>query len=329
MERTDIHRPSAIQPEDYEFVAFDFIKVETLGDCYVLKEQRDIKAAHFARTGGRYAQHEHGGSCMICGASASYTCTFYHTKTNEYIHTGHDCAQKLEMGCGDFNAFQRAITDAREAQAGKRKAKALLSDAGLSAAYDIYVADYDALPRDPKTARPERTVNEFGQTEVIPAYAGELFYEERTIRDIVGKFVKYGSINDAQMDLLRKLTERIPDRDRLNAERDAQRKAEKEAAAPCPKGRVKIEGIVVKTETKETAWGFREVMVVKASEGFVLWGSVPSGVTVAKDCKIVFVATIEPSENDPKFGFYKRPVLYMTKEEKAALKIAQQNIQLD
>lgn len=84
---------------------------------------------------------------------------------------------------------------------------------------------------------------------------------------------------------------------------------------------MKIEGTVVKTETRETAWGMREVMVVKSNEGWVCWCSVPSGVKVEKDCKIVFVATLTPSDTDPKFAFGKRPVLYMTKEEKAALKL--------
>ena len=224
------------------------------------------------------------------------------------------------------NTFRRKLDDVREAMKGKRRAQALLSDAGLSpAAYDIYATDYDALPRDPKTARAERTED----GEVFPAYAGSLYYEEQTIRDIVGKFVKYGSINDAQMELVRKLTGRIPNRDKRNAEWEAKRKAEKAAAKLCPKGRVKIEGTVVKTETKETAWGLREVMVVKSVDGFVLWGSVPANVTVEKDCKIVFVATVEPSDTDEKFGFYNRPVLYMTKEEKAALKAAQKESQLD
>jgi hypothetical protein len=110
---------------------------------------------------------------------------------------------------------------------------------------------------------------------------------------------------------------------------EAKKAADKAAAKPAPKGRVKIEGTVLKTETKETQWGFREVMTIKSDEGWIAWGSVPTNATVAKDCKIVFVATVEPSENDPKFAFFKRPVLYMTKEEKAALKAAQENINLD
>src|ERR1700675_1574120 len=45
-----------------------------------------------------------------------------------------------------------------------------------------------------------------------------------------------------------------------------------------------------------------------------------------KDGRIVFVATLTPSDNDAKFAFWKRPVLYVTKEEKATLKASQQEI---
>jgi hypothetical protein len=298
-----------------------------------LKAEREKIQAHMANTGGRYSGHEHGGNCMVCGSvNALYTMLFYHAKTNTYVRMGTECADKVYNGA-DFgmNQFKRNVLDARENQRGKSKARLLLADAGVPAAYDIYAADYDSLPRDPKTIvnRAEK-LDEFGAV-IQEAYhfAGDTFYEERTIRDIVGRLVKYGSVNEAQMNLVKQLTERIPDRDRRNAEWEAKRKAEKEAAAPCPKGRVKVEGTVLKVEERETQWGFRTVMTVKATDGFVLWGSVPSNVIVEKDCKIVFVATIEPSEQDAKFGFFKRPVLYMTPEEKKALKAAQANITLD
>jgi hypothetical protein len=320
--RTDEHRPSAIIPTDYEYVAESYIKVESLGDALCLKVQRERIAKHRTRTGGDYAKVETAGNCQVCGSvNAIYTSLFWHRPSNTYVRMGHDCADKCDMG-GSFerNTFRRALEDVRHAQAGKRKAQALLADAGLSAAWDIYMAEYDSLPRDPKTARPERKETTGGTEETFPAFAGVPYYEETTIRDIVGKFVRYGSISDAAMGLLRKLTERIPDRDKRQAEWEAKRKAEKEAAAPCPKGRVKIEGTVLKVEERETQWGFRTVMTVKSTEGFIVWCSVPSGIVVEKDCKIVFVATVTPSDNDPKFGFGKRPALYESKEEKKAKK---------
>jgi hypothetical protein len=324
--RDDIHSPKNIIPDEYQYVAEDYMKVECLGDALCLNAQRDILQAHRAQTGGKHAQVNTTGNCQVCGSvNALYTSIFYHQKSNTYVRMGHDCADKCACG-GEFerNAFRRAIQDAREAYAGKRKAQAALGDAGVPAAWDIYAADYDTLPRDPKTVvnRAEK-LDEFGYV-VQEAYhfAGDTFYEERTIRDIVGRLVKYGSVNEAQMKLVKQLTERIPDRDLRNAEWEAKRKAEKEAAAPCPKGRIKIEGTVLKVEERETQWGFRTVMTVKATEGFVLWGSVPSNATVEKDCKIVFVATVEPSEQDAKFGYYKRPILYMSPEEKKELKRA-------
>ena len=68
--------------------------------------------------------------------------------------------------------------------------------------------------------------------------------------------------------------------------------AEKAAAKPCPTGRVKVEGTVVKVETKENRahpwWPKRTVMVVKSVEGWCVWCTVPKGATVERDCKIVF-----------------------------------------
>ena len=100
-------------------------------------------------------------------------------------------------------------------------------------------------------------------------------------------------------------------------EQQAEWAAEKALAKPCPTGRVKVEGTVVKVETKENKahpwWPKRTVMVVKSVDGWLCWSSVPKGATVEKDCKIVFEVTLTPSENDPKFGFGKIPKLIKEK----------------
>jgi hypothetical protein len=205
------------------------------------------------------------------------------------------------------------VENVREAQAGKRKAQALLADAGLTPAWELYATDYMAIP--------SLITRKDADGEVIST---SLPYEETTIRDIVGKLVKYGSISDATWVLVKKLTERLPERDKRNAEYAAKRAEEKAAAKPAPTGRIKVEGTVLKVEDRETSFGMRTVMVVKADEGWTAWGSVPSNATVEKDSRIVFVATFTPSDTDNKFAFWKRPVLYMTKEEKAVLKAAQE-----
>src|SRR5882672_4280684 len=98
MARNDIHRPSQIEHLDYEFVCNEVIKMEGLGDAIFMMDERKRKAAHFARTGGKYADHEHGGNCHVCGAAAIYTVLFYHSKSNSYVRTGGDCADKLGYG---------------------------------------------------------------------------------------------------------------------------------------------------------------------------------------------------------------------------------------
>ncbi len=108
--RKDIHRPSVINPADYEFVCFEYLKVESLGDAEFLTAERERKARHMQRTGGTYSRHEHGGNCYICGAACIYTALFYHSATNVYLHTGLECAEKMELQ--DAEKFRKTVQDA-------------------------------------------------------------------------------------------------------------------------------------------------------------------------------------------------------------------------
>ncbi len=179
MARTDAHRPSAIVPADYDFVTFYYFDADpTSVNPEGIKEFR----AHMDRTGGKYSGHEHGGTCHICGAHALYTAVFYHRPTNTYIKTGLDCAEKMDMDCGDGDAFRKQIRAALEARAGKRKAEAVLEQNGLGGAWAVYNGPYSDR------------------------------FEESTITDIVEKLVKYGSISDKQMSFVGSLLNKINNR---------------------------------------------------------------------------------------------------------------------
>lgn len=291
--RIDIHRPSAIVPDDYTFVGFEHTREANQGDLgalLALQAERQIIRAHMARTGGTYSHHEHGGNCHVCGAWAIYTVLYYHQPSNSYIRTGFDCAQKLDMG-GDWergNRFRAAIQDAREAQAGKRKAQALLGDEGLSTAWDIYIADWETLPAQ----------------RILADGTRYIYQEENTIRDIVGKLVKYGSISPKQYAFIRSLLDRIARRSQILAERAAERAI----AAPCPKGRVTVKGTVIKTDERETDFGLVTKMLIKAQEGYMVWCTVPRAwETPERNASIEVTVTLEPSKDDPKFGFGSRP----------------------
>jgi len=291
--RTDRHRPSRINCDDYTFVGVEYDRTDDIGSVYFLLEERKIITAHITRTGGSYADHPHGGTCMICGASALYTAIFYCAESNEYIRTGFDCADKLEIGNNaKFRGCRAAVADARERKAGRAKAQVILDDLNLTAAWAVY----------------ESTDNR-----------GE--YEESTISDIVGKLVKWGDLSPKQGEFIRKLLAQIASR----AELQAARKIEHEEAAPCPNGRMEVEGCIIKTEWRDNAYGGRLTMTVKTGGGYLLWGTVPSTLTtknvthtdggrtwteqrgLERGDRVRFTATLEQSDRDAKFGFYKRP----------------------
>ncbi|MFZ0708717.1 MAG: hypothetical protein WAM53_01625, partial [Terrimicrobiaceae bacterium] len=163
--RTDIHRPSAIIPADYEFVACELVPGPFGAPMALLPERERIRK-HMEATGGTYSRHEHGGNCHICGSvNLIYSLLYYHAKSNSYIRMGDDCAQKLEFGgTRELNIFRKAVREEMEIAKGKGKAQRILTESGLDRAWAIF----------------ESTT------------AG---YEEGIIRDIVGKLVKYGSIS--------------------------------------------------------------------------------------------------------------------------------------
>lgn len=297
MKRTDTHRPAVIVPADYEWVAQEVAPILSLGDCLFIVTQREKIQRHMTRTGGTYASHAHGGNCMVCGnANAIYTHLFYHAASNSYVRMGERCAMKCEMSVDDaaVSAFRRQVEEARKNVAGKAKAAAVLTDAGLAGCWEIYLA--------------------------TPAETDR--WEERTIRDIVGKLVKYGSISEKQTGFLGKLLAHIT----LRTERDAVRAAEVEAAVPAPTGRVKVTGTVLTVKAEEGwAKGYAAPlkMLVKMEAGWKLWCTCPLALLEQDEVTrcagaerrkvigstVTLKVTVTPSEKDPKFAFGKRPTL--------------------
>lgn len=316
--RTDVHRPSAIVPEDYVFVALEYEKCDSMEAVYSIQHNREILKKHREATGATYSRHEHGGNCHICGAHCIYTAIFHHLPTNTYIRTGFDCAEKLDMGDERaFRGFKKSIDDARERMAGKAKAEAILVDMGLSQAWEIY--------RNAET--------------IVGTY------EVNTILDMVRNLVRYGNLSEKQVAFIGKLLHQINNRDAI----EAARKAEHEAAANCPTGKTTIRGEVISTKCEDGYYGIQLRMLVKDERGFKVFGSIPASIqsvplthrepvdasevertrnrghevkqdengdwyyewsnqrALGRGDMVEFSATCEPSRDDAKFGFYKRP----------------------
>jgi hypothetical protein len=297
MKRNDIHCPSQIDPQAYQFVAFEFIPTNTgdLGAIFFLQQQRELIREHMARTGGTYSGHEHGGNCMVCGnVLAIYTVLFYHADSNSYVRMGDICAQKVEMAYDNsaFNRFKDTINGARKAKAGKNKAMVTLMDAGFGAAWDLY---------------------EVRDTQYV-----NFKYEENTICDIVGKLVQYGSISEKQMAFIGRLLDTLKTRD----ERLAARRAKEDAAAPVPETdeRIKIVGTVVFTFYAEDAMFPGPRMIVETVDGWSVTGT-NSGAYV-KGQKLQFMARVVVSKTNSKKGYFKRPTQVEVLESVAELATA-------
>lgn len=91
--------------------------------------------------------------------------------------------------------------------------------------------------------------------------------------------------------------------------RRAKREQRDKNKTPVVTGRIPVSGVVLKTDVKTSDWGDRYVMTFLDDRGFILWGSIPDtqGIRVEKDTRLSFTATVDVSDKDEFFGFYKRP----------------------
>lgn len=315
MKRTDLHRPSAIIPEDYRMVAVDY-QGGLLGESQAFAPDRHVFREWMKRTGAKFAHIEREGwGCDICGAKCSYIARFHHIPTNTVITTGWDCAAKMEIGEPEaFKSFKKKAQGELKTARGKAKAKRLLAERGLEAAWTIFsVPDYTTLPRSTKR----------GMEDCVA-------YEESTIIDIVRKVVAWGSLSDPQAGFIASLLERIPERGARHAEQVTKRAADAAIAKPIPATteRMEVVGTILMTRMDETQFGTVEKCLIQHADGWKVWGSCPIG---GKGDVVAFMARVQVKEGDNKFGFFSRPtkarIVTASPETQAELKKAQESVE--
>lgn len=231
--RTDIHRPSAINPEDYQYVAVVLSDSQVDMDYESNAANRAAFRAHMERTGGRYSTHEHGGTCHICGALAASIAIFFHPASNTYIQTGLDCAEKLDMGDpAEFRNWRKGLKAARELQAGKNKARAIIEELGLSLAWEAAKCDH-------------------------------------IIGGLLNKLVRYGDLSEKQIGFLRILVDRYEHRDEIAAQRAAERA--KSGHVGTVGQRQAFDCVIVATPSYETQWGVTYINVLKSGDDTIIY----------------------------------------------------------
>ena len=301
--RTDIHRPSAINPDDYDFVGVEYAKIETIDDAYSLGVYRERIITHMKATGGHYSGHHHGGNCHVCGAHCIYTALFYHPATNTYIRTGFDCAEKMHVGDpAMFRAFREDVRRAIDNKAGKAKARAVLAEAGLEKVWEIYILNNAAC----YPGYDEEAMKELIAMGAVVEYSGVLGNSEemRILLDLIGKLIRYGSLSEKQIAFAGKLLDKMLRRNEIAAARAA----EHASAADCPTGKIAVEGTILSIKEVDSPYGLTTKMLIQHADGWKVWGTMPSAIRGAeRGAKVRFIATVTRSNDDSKFGFFSRP----------------------
>ena len=267
MTRTDIHRPAALITEDYEYVL--------AYDQHPEEGDRRALQAYLARTGRTFGENHSAGSCYHCGARARYVAVLLHKPTGDLIKVGEQCLDnRFTLATPAFHALRKAAQLNRERQAIKTARLAWFA---------------------------EDTQREMAYNWATEQVNAGSYGWEGTRHSFVHKINRYGSTSDKFVAMI------IRDMERT-AEREARRAAEAETARPVVTGKVQVTGEVLSVKFQDNAYGGRMVMTVRDDRGFKVWGSVPSAIdSVERGERVTFTATVEASDTDETFGFYKRP----------------------
>lgn len=264
----NVHSIKNFDPADHELIGWYYLgSSEWMADAINVGLSDEVWSKLSDITGGFSSSVK----CQHCGQPHLYGATFRYKPDGSLVFIGNVCAGKL---CGLETKAQLIR------QRLKRKAE---------------------LARE--KAEAERDARNFIE-EQEPEFADALEVDHHIIRDIKSKLFKYGSLSDAQVDLVLKIA------------REQQEKAEELADAPAiEEGRREITGTIVSCKEKQTPWGDQLKMLVEDDDGNRYYGSAPKALqkhisTDPSDLKgkdVSFTGSVEPSNDDEHFGFFKRP----------------------
>lgn len=213
--------------------------------------------------------------CQHCGTRHKYGAAFRHKPTEEIIFIGNICAGELWGLENKAQLMKRRLEKRATKEREKRKHEAQ--------AQDILAKD--------------------------PALAEAFKVDHRIINDIEGRLFQYGTISKAQRKLVLKIAR---EQDSL-AKKKLERAVALEDVPAVTEGRQELEGVIVSTKVKESIYGSTLKMLVEADNGNRFWGTVPSsienedGIGGLRGHRIAFRGTVEPSDDDEHFAFFKRP----------------------
>lgn len=140
--RTDVHRPGAIIPSDYQQILDYVLPGAEPFDHWNVQEARALlESVGWHREGRLFGNLS---KCGVCGAHFRNGSIYRHVPTGHLVTMGHDCADKYEMLAdhSDWNAAKEAIEAQRarviEARLNAETRTYLLAQhAGLAEAFEV------------------------------------------------------------------------------------------------------------------------------------------------------------------------------------------------
>lgn len=288
--RTDIHRPTEIDPENYSYI--DSYDLGTGPDAHPQDRRMFVKDVERLGTQGkRLADHLDDGwryTCGTCGqVGLRYVSLVVHDATGEYMIVGRTCIETtFESARADLDAKQAAAAQAR------KEAKLLIG-------FNELLANHSEIAEAPLLIERAYTFDET---------AGQYWHElhrkswaASTLQDIMRKARTYGGdISDKQVSFAARLVVELIEAEAITAERDAKRAEVKAAEVNAPIGEVGER----RDFTGEVIWakdvanefdpygGDKTIMGIRTAEGVVKWFA-SKVIEVERGDKISFRATVK------------------------------------
>lgn len=274
--RTDVHRPSALVTEDYDF-AYSYDAHPDEGSRSEAMHLLNLLLAE----GFRFGQVHGGDTCDHCGQRLRYVAVLKHLPTRTLIKVGEQClGNRFELATAEFHRLRKAAELNRQRRAIKNRRLAWFA------------------------VDPDR--------EVAFAFASERVEDrdygyEGMRHSFVSKINRDGETTDKFV--------RAIMRDMARTERYAEERAAKQAEVKEPVvvgDGVEVVGEVVGVKWHENDFGGKLAITVKDDRGFRVWGTAPRALIASDEQKlrgsrVSFVANLTASPDDETFGFFKRP----------------------
>jgi len=285
--RTDIHRPSAVDPADYieldgfyqgasQYMAEGYMSADPIGALRRLLDDKTASIKDRLEPSGNFSAKY---SCDHCGAGFCHGVYYLHVPTGRVIAVGHTCANNT------FGTPTRAALLRKRAE---RTAAAARKTAKTKAEAEAWQVEHpEAL------AHLER----FAPTNSFYA-------------DLLRKLTQYGSLTEGQLAAVER-----------NMAKDVERAESRETQAaewaaikrPIPElfsnTRATITGTVLSLKDTYNDFGPVTKMLVLDDHNFKVWGTCPRAIIddVDRGSRVTFAAAIKISDDDESFGFFSRP----------------------